>query len=192
MSRLLRPVTAALLCVCATSTLARADDDPWKPFQFLMGEWTGEGSGQPGKGEGEFSFALDLQKKVLVRRHHAEVHSSGNGAPAVLEDLMVVYREAASGRFRAIYFDSEDHVINYTVSVSDNGKTVTLLSDALQGAPRFRLTYVQTGNDTLAIKFEIARLGQADQFGTYVEGKARRSQKTSTDKSRDPATPKTS
>ena len=26
--------------------------DNWEPFRFLMGHWTGEGSGQPGSGGG--------------------------------------------------------------------------------------------------------------------------------------------
>jgi hypothetical protein len=46
----------------AGSAWGSAPDDPWKPYEFLIGQWTGEGGGEPGKGSGEFSFAWDLQK----------------------------------------------------------------------------------------------------------------------------------
>ena len=43
--------------------------DAWGPYTFLVGTWTAEGHGDPGKGTGAFSFGLDLQAKILVRRN---------------------------------------------------------------------------------------------------------------------------
>ena len=42
----------------------------WEPFQFMTGKWKGAGSGEPGAGQGEFSFLPDVQGKVLVRRSY--------------------------------------------------------------------------------------------------------------------------
>ena len=95
-------------------TLVQAKDDPWEPFHFLIGEWVGEG--KEGQGTGHFSLAPDLGGKILVRRNHAEL-PAGNGRPAAVhEDLMVIYKSQDSKSAKAIYFDSEDHVINYTVT----------------------------------------------------------------------------
>jgi hypothetical protein len=67
-------------------SLASAQQAP-KPsslddLRFLIGEWEGAGGGGPGLGKGTFSFALDLQDKVIVRRNHAEYPATA-GRPAV-------------------------------------------------------------------------------------------------------------
>lgn len=54
---------------------------------------------------------------------------------------MVVY-PAAPGSLRAIYFDNEDHVIQYAVTTSDSPPSVVFLIDDVPGRPRFRLSYV--------------------------------------------------
>jgi hypothetical protein len=164
-------VFVALSFVAAS---ASADDDPWKPYRFLAGEWTGEGSGGPGKGSGAFSFNWELQEKVLVRKNRADFPAA-QGRPAFShEDLMVIYRGDGEGPAKAIYFDSEGHVINYTASFSDDKKTLTFLSDAAAAGPRFRLSYTRGDNDVLAIKFEIAPPGKPDAFKSYLEGTAHR------------------
>src|SRR4051812_45877588 len=92
--------------------------DPWAGCRFLLGEWVGEG-GSSGRGTGTFTFALDLQDKVMVRRNRAEL-PAGAGRPAAgHEDLMVVYLGVGSPS-KAVYFDSEGHVIHYNLSVSDD------------------------------------------------------------------------
>jgi hypothetical protein len=34
-------------------------NDPWEKWSGLIGTWTGEGSGKPGQGSGEFSLYPD-------------------------------------------------------------------------------------------------------------------------------------
>ena len=155
---------------------ARAEmaGDPWAAYLFLMGEWTGEGSGQPGQMSGGFSFLPELGRKVLIRRNRTEIAAAPNRPPAVHEDLLVVYAEEPGQPDRAIYFDNEGHVIHYTVRPSDDPKTLTFLSDPDPRTPRFRLTYCQKGDDRVAITFSIAPPGKSDEFKTYLEGAARR------------------
>ncbi len=163
-----------LVAFSAGAATAPPEDDAWKPYRFLAGEWAGEGGGEPGKGSGRFSFAWDLQEKVLVRRNRAE-YPAAQGRPAFThEDLMVIYRADRGEPTKAIYFDSEGHVINYAVTFSDDKRTLTFLSDAAPATPRFRLSYTKTGDDSMGIKFEIAPPGKPDQFKTYLEGNARR------------------
>jgi hypothetical protein len=164
----------ALLALSAGTAAAAPEDDSWKPYRFLAGEWTGEGGGEPGKGSGRFSFAWDLNEKVLVRRNRAE-YPAAQGRPATKhEDLMVIYRPDPDGPPKAIYFDSEGHVINYAVTFSDDMQTLTFLSDAVPAAPRFRLSYTKGADESMRIKFEIAPPGKPDGFKTYLEGNARR------------------
>jgi len=161
----------------AGTAAAAPDDDAWKPYRFLVGDWTGEGSGEPGKGSGRFSFAWDLQEKVLLRRNRTE-YPATKDRPAVLhEDLMVIYRADRDGPTKAIYFDSEGHVINYAVTFSDDKRALTFLSDAVPNAPRFRLSYTKGADEAIKIKFEIAPPGKPEGFRTYLEGSAQRTRK---------------
>jgi hypothetical protein len=143
-------------------------------YRFLIGEWVGEGGGQPGQGSGEFSFLPDLQGKVLVRKNRAEYPAVANRPAFVHEDLLVVYRGANGKRAHAMYFDSEDHVIKYSISASEDSKSLTFVSDPSPREPRFRLTYTKEADDRLGIKFEIAPPGKPDEFKSYIEAKARK------------------
>lgn len=131
-----------------------------------------DGGGGPGQGRGTFSFSLDLQGKILLRRNRADYPATKDHPAYSHEDLTIIYREP--GGTLAIYFDNEGHVIHYTAGFSEDGKTLTFLSDAVTSAPRFRLTYTQGKNGGLGIKFGIAPPGKPDSFSTYVEGIARR------------------
>jgi hypothetical protein len=163
-----------LVALSVGASATSPDDDAWEPFRFLVGEWTGEGGGEPGKGSGTFSFAWDLQGKVLVRRNRAEYPPAKGRRGFAHEDLMVIYRADRGDRTKAIYFDSEGHVINYALTFSGDGRTLTFLSDAAPAAPRFRLSYRKGANDSMGIKFEIAPPGNPDGFKPYLEGNARR------------------
>jgi hypothetical protein len=157
-----------LFTLLLASVSLHADD--WGPLQFLIGKWTGEGGGGPGQGSGAFSFTPDIQNKILVRKNFAEYPAS-NGKPALRhDDLMIVYRDEASHDFRAIYFDSEEHVIQYSVKPVPNG--VVFESAPSQIAPRYRLTNTSSGAGTMKIKFEIAPPGK--DFTTYIEASAHR------------------
>jgi hypothetical protein len=173
--------TACVLLPIAVAALlplsiARAQETTsgWAPFEYLLGDWVGEGGGQPGQGTGEFSFHPDLQNRILVRKNHAAYPPTKDRPGFRHDDMMVVYRESDNAAPRALYFDSEGHVIRYCVSASSDQKTIEFVSEISPSSPRYRLTYVKTGTDTLTLKFEIAPPGKPDSFSTYVEAKARR------------------
>ena len=143
----------------------------WKAFQFLIGDWVGEGSGSPGTGGGGFTFGLELQGHVLVRHNHTEFPAS-QGRPAYIhDDLLVVYQEKDG--FKAVYWDNEGHVIHYTVSFAPD-KSLVFVSGKMAGAPRQRLSYRDLGNGGLGIRFEIAPPDKPDDFKVYLDGAARK------------------
>ena len=151
-----------------------ADKDRWASCRFLIGEWTGEGTGSPGQGKGGFSLAEDLHGKILLRRSRADYPAAG-GRPAVShEDLMMIYQVEDGKGQKAIYFDSERHVINYVVTPSADKQALTFLSEAIPSAPRFRLSYRKGQGETVDIKFEIAPPGKPDAFKVYLQGKVHR------------------
>jgi hypothetical protein len=172
--RILSPVIVLLLILSlavgqTTSAQASLDD-----LRFLIGEWEGVGAGGPGSGKGVFSFALDLQNKVIVRKNHAEYPATA-GRPAVRhDDLIVIYLDRASNQILANYFDSEGQQISYKVTPSSDHEAVTFLSDPSPSQPRYRLSYTRVKDGTLNGKFEIAPPGQPDAFKTYLEWQAGR------------------
>ena len=143
-------LAAALLCAPA----ARAQTAPaaWSKLEFLLGKWTGiagEKDTQLGAGQGSFSFDLQLNGKVVVRHNNATYNSG-----ITHDDLMVIYLDSPNDTPRAIYFDSEGHVIRYDVSFPTSGKAV-FESDSHQPGPAYRLTYwIERG--VLNGKFEVA------------------------------------
>lgn len=151
---------------------ARHDD--WSAFALLLGEWSGEGGGDPGQGSGSFTFRPELDGRILLRANYADYPATAERPAFSHQDLMVVYRNAGDPRLRAIYFDSEGHVIQYAVTASADGDTVQFLSDVSPAAPTYRLTYTRKGPDTLAVTFDIAPAGAPDQFATYIRSTARK------------------
>ena len=99
---------AGTIFICGRSSASAeptwATWDQWRP---LVGQWQAAGKGSPGEGAGGFSFAFDLQNKVLVRKSHTD-YPPADGRPAFShDDLMVVYADEAAHTFRADYFDNE-------------------------------------------------------------------------------------
>ena len=146
----------------------------WTPLAFLIGDWVGGGTGEPGQGTGQFSFHYDLQKRILVRTSYAEYPATDGRAAFRHDDLILVYKESEKAPVRAIYFDNEGHVINYSVLVQEDGDRIQFISDLIPAIPRYRFTYVKAGMNALKLKFEIAAPGKPDSFSTYIEASARR------------------
>jgi hypothetical protein len=145
----------------------------WDAWEFLLGEWIGEGGGDPGQGTGRFTFSFDLQKTLLVRKNHVDYPPTNDRPAFAHDDLTVVYREGG-GQIRAIYFDNEGHVINYAVEFSKDSSSIIFTSDLNPSAPRFRATYTKAANGTVGTAFEIAPPGKPEAFSLHVKGAARR------------------
>jgi len=143
--------------------------DKWAKWNYLIGEWVGEGNGQPGKGSGSFSLSFDLDGKILVRKNHAEYPETKEKEAFVHTDLMFIYPDNSDNISKAIYFDNEGHIINYLITYAEN--SITLTSEAIPNGPRFRFTYIMIDNDTINVKFEIAQPNNTEAFKTYIEGK---------------------
>src|SRR5712672_753843 len=87
-------------------------------LRFLIGEWEGIGEGGPGSGKGVFSFAFDLQNRVIVRKNYAEYPPTASRPAIKHDDLIVIYLDRASNQILANYFDSEGQQIVYKVMPS--------------------------------------------------------------------------
>ena len=154
--------------LCCAASLPAQPTDPWRNLAFLLGNWTGAAGEKDtplGPGPGDFSFQLQLNRKIVMRRNQA-----GYDSGARHDDLMVIYLDAPDNTPRAIYFDSEGHVIRYNLSFP-SANAATFESDGSQPGPRYRLSYwIEKG--TLNGRFEVAPPGA--EYKTYMNWTARK------------------
>ncbi len=146
---------AAVLPLCAQPAPDKSSDAAWKKIEFMLGDWigsAGEKDSPHGAGQGGFSFTPELNRKIVVRHNTADYTSGVHH-----DDLMVIYLDAPNDTPRAIYFDTEGHVIRYNLTFPAANRVV-FESDGTQPGPRYRLTYWMNGAQ-LNGKFEVAPPG---------------------------------
>ena len=160
-------IFAIYLLGFASISLAQ-QDTTWNHWNWLAGDWIGEGSGTPGQGSGWFSFTPELNGKIIVRKSHSEYPAAKDKPEIIHDDLMVVYLDDDQQPNKAIYFDNEGHIINYTITYSD--ANIVFTSSKALNSSVFRLTYIPLNKETINVKFEMSRDGL--NFQTYVEGKS--------------------
>jgi hypothetical protein len=164
----MRSSILALLFVAPLCAQPAPKADPFAPVHFLVGEWQGEGAGQPGQSMGAATFRFELEGRALVRHSHAD-YPAANGRPASHhEDLLTLFAEG--GELKALYLDNEAHVIRYLVAAVPGG--VTFTSEPAPG-PRFRLTYLRKAESLVTVRFEIAPPGTPEAFKVYLEAVTR-------------------
>jgi hypothetical protein len=137
-----------------------------------MGE---SSTGQPGQASaGEFSFEYQLDQHIMVRKNFAEYPATKDRPAFRHDDLVVVYPAEGGGAKRAIYWDSEGHMIEYAAEELENGNVLRWVSAPSPNAPRFRFTYRKIAEKRLAVLFEMAPPGKPDAFAKYVEATVRK------------------
>ncbi|HEX4850180.1 MAG TPA: hypothetical protein VFV08_05195 [Puia sp.] len=170
--KMIRKILIATLLLSFRFISYSQSSNDWDKLGALKGEWIGEGSGQPGQGEGAFTFDYSLDKKIMVRKNHSSYPASGTKPAVSHDDLMVIYSSSKSGPLQSIYFDNEGHVINYAIHIIEDNKSIQFVSNPQANQPGFRLTYQFTDMDHVQIVFEISPDGKADHFKTYLKGSA--------------------
>ncbi len=158
---------------------ACAQDKPlaerWAPFQFLIGNWTGIGSGKPGESAGFSSFLFELNQNILIRKNKVDFPAKpGEKSGPTHEDLMIIYQQTGDTLIHAIYFDNEGHVINYLAIFPAKQPSVIFESEGGEKSMRFRLIYELLADGQLSIEFAMAPSG--GDFKTYTKGLAKHSE----------------
>jgi hypothetical protein len=164
----LRRLIPAILFILTLTLSASAQSAPkpdWSPWNWIIGTWDGQAAGKPGAGTGSFSLLYSLDHAVLLRKSISSYKASANAAKTKHEDLMVVYEE--NNHWRADYWDSERHVIHYSITMGEG--TATFLSDKSANSPTYRLVYKRMVKGALSVEFAVAPPG-SQEFKTYVSG----------------------
>jgi hypothetical protein len=132
---------------------ADAETDPWKPLQFLVGTWQGDGKAEEASGRGVTTFDWEVGHTILVRRDRTEYSATAQHAAFTYEALMIIYKNPASNKIEASYFDGGNHVIHYKLVSSSEPDFAQFVSDA-PGGSVFHLNYKLANQKDLSINFE--------------------------------------
>ena len=136
---------------------------------FLLGDW--DAVGLPRGESGAFNFSLAVQDRLIVRTNYAKT-AARDGRPATRhDDLMVIFVEG--GTIKADYFDSEEHVIHYTVQTR-GPRDVVFLGEPSASEPRYRLTYSLGADAILKGSFETAAADSPNDFKPLFSWSARK------------------
>ena len=172
-------VVAVVLC-CSFPSFAQAGkpvqipEDTWQRLRFLEGSWEAatQGGTAGAKATGAYTFSPELNRHILARHTSEGKACSGpDDFNCDHHDLLYVYQESGAEPVKAIYFDSEGHVIHYLVTTPEANKAV-FLSEATQAGPRFRLSY-ELKDSLMHGQFAIQMPGQAE-WTTYLAWKGGR------------------
>ena len=166
---------AAGLCVCigapAQANRTQVTDAqgsyPAKPkplisldsLKFLEGTWTAQAPGQGSAPFGSYSFVRELNGHMLAR-HSTDDPSCKvpTTAECARRDVFFVFQESPGAPLKALYLDTEGHLIHYGVDIRreesayNRRDVVVFLSEASGLGPRFRLSYeLNTDTQTAAV-----------------------------------------
>jgi hypothetical protein len=156
-----------LVGVTPTSAQTQTTSDPWAQWKFLVGTWASRPDSTGAVGG--TTFSMELQNRIMVRKNFAKYPASKDRPAINHEDLFVIYAQPGNP-VQANYWDNEGHVIHYEARFSDDSDTLRFTSDVSASSPRFRLSYIKMGGDSLKVDFEFAKPDKPDLFQPYLTG----------------------
>lgn len=164
--------------VVAQAQLSKLDS-VWLPLKSMIGKWTGESEGQPGKGKYERTYELVLNKKFIeVKNKSTYPPSANNPKGEVHEDHGFISYDKSRKTFVLRQFHIEGFVNQYKIeSVSPDGKTIVFISESIENIPygyRAKETYRIISSDEFTETFELAEPGKEFEFYSRATLKRRK------------------
>lgn len=163
-----------LISPCVIFSQMTKRDSLWLLLKPFVGDWKGEGGGQPGKGIYERSYQLILNKRFIEIRNKSTYepttqHPNGE----VHEDIGYFSYDNSRKTFMLRQFHVESFVIQYRIdSISPDKKTIVFISEAIENIPsgyRAKETYRFITDDEIEETFEIAEPNK--EFAVYSKVK---------------------
>ena len=149
-------------------------DSLWLLLKPFVGEWKGEGGGQPGKGKYERSYQFILNKRFIeIRNKSTYEPTTQHPTGEVHEDIGYFSYDNSRKTFVLRQFHVEGFVNQFRIdSISPDQKTIVLISESIENIPsgyRAKETYRIIGDDEIEETFEIA--APKKEFAVYSKVK---------------------
>ncbi len=150
--------------------------DPWAPVRFLIGNWTGESEGEPGKGTATRTYQFVLKDRFIHERNVSTYPPQPkNEKGEVHEHWSFLSDDRARRTLVLRQFHPEGFVNQFVLKPGEGQGVLVFESEALENVPagwKARETYRVVSPDEFVETFEIAADGKA--FGVYSETRFRR------------------
>ena len=154
-----------LLLAGAPDAQAPAAPSPWSAIQFMVGEWTGESEGQPGKGTVKRTYRFVLGDKFLHEQNVSTYPPQPkNPKGEVHEHWSVFSHDRARHTLVLRQFHQEGFVNQYAMTPGSPAGSVVFETEALENVPsgwKARETYEVVSPDEFIETFELASGGAA-------------------------------
>lgn len=153
---------------------ATKKDSIWLPLKPFIGQWVGEGGGEPGKGIYERSYQFILNKNFIEIKNKStyqptDKHPKGE----VHEDIGYFSYDKSTRKFKLRQFHIESFAIEFVLdSISADKKTIVFVSVAIENIPkgyRARETYRLISENEIEETFELAESDK--EFEVYSKVK---------------------
>lgn len=149
-------------------------DSTWLPLKPFVGNWKGEGSGEPGKGKYERSYQFILNKRFMeIRNKSTYEPTAQNPKREVHEDIGYFSYDNGRKFFMLRQFHIEGFVNQFKLdSISPDKKTLVFITESIENIPagfKAKETYRILSDDEIEETFEIAEPGK--EFSVYSKVK---------------------
>ena len=153
--------------------------DPWTPVRFLIGDWTGESEGEPGKGAATRSYQFVLKDRFIHERNVSTYPPQPkNEKGEVHEHWSFLSYDRARHTIVLRQFHPEGFVNQYALRPGGAPGALVFESEALENVPagwKARETYRVVSPDEFVETFEIASDGST--FSVYSRTRFRRARR---------------
>lgn len=131
------------------------------PLQPFVGNWAGEGDGEPGHGKYERSYQFILNKNFIeIKNKSTYPPTAQNPKGEVHEDIGYFSYDKSSKKFKLRQFHIEGFVNEFILeSISIDKKTIVFITESIENIPkgwRGKETYRLINENEIEETFELA------------------------------------
>ena len=149
-------------------------DSTWLPLKPFLGQWVGEGGGEPGKGTYERSYQFILNKNFIeIKNKSTYQPTDKNPKGEVHEDIGYFSYDKSIQKFKLRQFHIEGFVNEFVLdSISADKKTIVFVTVAIENIPngfRAKETYHLISENEIEEIFELAEPGKEFQVYSRVK-----------------------
>ncbi len=150
--------------------------DPWAPVRFLIGEWTGESEGEPGKGTVTRAYRFVLHDKFIYEQNVSTYPPQPKNEKGEVHEHWSFFSYDRARRALVLrQFHQEGFVNQYVLQPGGAPGALVFDSEAFENVPagwKARESYLVISSDEFVETFEIASDGKT--FSVYGRTRFRR------------------
>jgi THAP4-like, heme-binding beta-barrel domain len=162
----------------ATTAQPSRPDSTWQALDYFIGSWSGEGSGQPGKGTYTRSYEWKFGR-TFIECKNTSVYPprEGQSTGEIHEDIGFFSYDKGRKRVILRQFHKEGFVNQYVLDSFSGGTEISFVTEGIENIPagwRAKERYTIKSSNEFVEVFELAPPGGA--FSTYTTVTFHRSQ----------------